>query len=107
MRYLSECGITPEAFKTMIKNPQDRAEALRPMLEAMGGELEEYYFAVGQHTIYAICQYPDEVTAEAFAMAVLAGGAVSSMKATPIVTAAEAVAAMKKAADAIYKPPAS
>jgi uncharacterized protein with GYD domain len=31
----------------MMQNPQDRGEAVRPVFEAFGGSLEEYYFAVG------------------------------------------------------------
>ena len=46
-RYLLEVGVTPETFGTLIKNPQDRAKATRPVFEAFGGSLDEYYFAVG------------------------------------------------------------
>jgi hypothetical protein len=44
---------------------------------------------------------------EAITLAVFAGGAVTSMKSTVILTTAEAVEAMKKAADLGYKPPSS
>ena len=104
-RYLFEVKVTGEAFGSMIKNPQDRAEALRPVFKALGGDVEEYYFAVGQDTIYCLSQIPDEVSAEAVGMAVMAGGAVSSMKGTPVLTASEAVEAMQKAKDILYKPP--
>ena len=76
------------------------------MVEALGGTLEEYYFAVGQNTVYTLGDIPDEVSLEALVMAVLAGGAVTSFKSTPLLTAAEAVEAMQKAADVLYKPPA-
>ena len=106
-RYLFEIGIAPQVFSTMIKNPHDRAEATQPMFEALGGKLEEYYFAVGQSTVYAVAQIPEEVSLEALTMAVLAGGAVTSVKSTAILTAAEAVVAMKKAGDIVYRPPSS
>ena len=105
-RYLFEIGLNPRAFGTMIKNPQDRLQATRPMVEALGGTLEEYYFAVGQNTVYTLGYLPDELSLEALVMAVLAGGAVTSFKSTPLMTAAEAVEAMKKAADVLYRPPA-
>jgi hypothetical protein len=38
-------------------------------------------------------------------MAVLAGGAITSIKATGILTAQETVDVMKKAGDVVYKPP--
>jgi uncharacterized protein with GYD domain len=104
-RYLLEVGVTPETFGTLMKNPQDRAKATRPVFEAFGGSLDEYYFAVGQTTVYLVGEMPDEVSIEAMTMAVLAGGAVTSIKFTPILTAAEAMQAMEKAADAMYRPP--
>jgi len=106
-RYLYEMSLTPAVFATLLKNPQDRAEATRPMVERLGGTLEEYYFGVGQSTIFVICEFPGPVTAEALTIAVMAGGALTSCKATPILTAAEAVEAMQKAGDIVYRPPSS
>ena len=105
-RYLFEIELESQAFRTMIKNPQDRLQATRPMVEALGGTLEEYYFAVGSHTVYTMGSIPDQVSLEALVMAVLAGGAVTSFKSIPLMTAAEAVEAMQKAGDVLYKPPA-
>jgi uncharacterized protein with GYD domain len=104
-RYLLEVGVTPETFGTLMKNPQDRAKGTRPVFEAFGGSLDEYYFAVGQANVYLVGEMPDEVSVEAMTMAVLAGGAVTSIKFTPILTAAEAMQAMERAADAMYRPP--
>jgi uncharacterized protein with GYD domain len=106
-RYLFEIAVAPQAFGAMIKNPHNRAEATRPAFEALGGTLEEYYFAVGQNTVYTVAQFPDEVTVEAITMAVLAGGAVTSIKSTAVLTAAEALVAMQKASDTVYEPPSS
>ena len=106
-RYLYEAALTPQAFAGFIKNPQDRAQTFRTLYEAVGGKLEEYYFAVGQNTVYVVGQFPDEIAVEALGMAVMAGGAVTSVKATAILTAAEAVEAMKKAGSIGYKPPSS
>lgn len=104
-RYLFQMTIAPQAFDLLIKNPHDRAEATRPVFEAVGARLEQYYVAVGENTVYVVAEIPDAVTAEAVTMAVLAGGAVESSKATVVLTAAEAVEAMKKAGDIVYRPP--
>ena len=50
---------------------------------------------------------PDEVSVEATTMAVLAGGAVTSIKFTALLTAAEAMESMERAREALYKPPSS
>jgi uncharacterized protein with GYD domain len=104
-RYLLEVGVKPEVFGKLMKNPDDRAKATRPVFEAFGGSLDEYYFAVGQKTVYLIGEMPDEVSVEATTIAVLAGGAIDSIKFTPILTAVEAMEAMEKAANAMYRPP--
>lgn len=104
-RYLLQVSIAPQAFATLIRNPNDRAEAIRPIFEAVGGRLEEYYFAVGESTVYVLGDVPDHVSVEALTMAVLAGGAVTSVKFTALLTAKEAVDAMKKAGEVTYRPP--
>ena len=104
-RYLCEMTIVPEAVASVIKEPQNRAETVRHLYESVGGELEEYYFAVGQDKIFTIGYIPDEVALEAMTMAVVAGGAISSMRTIALMTAAEAVEAMKKVGEIQYKPP--
>ena len=106
-RYLFEMGIAPHAFSTMLQNPQDRLQATRPVFEAVGGKLEEYYFAVGQHIVYTLGEVPDLISLEALTMAVLAGGAVTSIKCIAILTATEVMEAMKKAQTLGYRPPTS
>ena len=104
-RYLIEATIAPHSFEAYLKDPQDRAEALGPVVEALGGKLIAAYFGVGQNKVYGIAEYPDDITLEAATMAMLAAGVSTSIKSTPIITSAEAVEAMKKAADIAYQPP--
>jgi uncharacterized protein with GYD domain len=104
-RYLLQLGIKPEAYAPMMQNPQDRGEAVRPVFETFGGSLEEYYFAVGENTVYVLCELPDLASLEAITMAVLAGGAITSCKATGILTSQETIDVMKKAGDVVYRPP--
>ncbi len=106
-RYLLQVSIRPEAYATMIQNPSHRGEAVRPAFEAVGGSLQEYYFAVGENKVSVLGEVPDQVSLEAISMVVFAGGAVTSMKATALLTAGEAVEAMKKAKDVAYQPPKS
>ena len=106
-RYLFEMELTPQAFAAFIKDPGDRGQANRAVIESVGGELLEYYFVVGSNTIYVIEEIPDEIAVEALTMAVLASGAVASIKCTGILTSAEAVEAMKMAGNVGYRPPSS
>ena len=48
---------------------------------------------------------PDNPSAAAFSIAVASGGAVKDVKTIPLMTTAEAIEALKKAADAEYSAP--
>jgi uncharacterized protein with GYD domain len=106
-RYLLQLAYTPEAWASQLKNPQNRVEIVAPVLQRLGGRFESTYLAFGQYDIVAIMDLPDNVSAAAAAMVFAAGGAVKSISTTPLITAEEAVEAMRKAGDAAssYRPP--
>lgn len=103
--YLVQVAYTPQAWAGLIKNPQDRVQALKPVLDKMGGKIESAYFAFGDYDLVAILQMPGNADAAAFAMAAAAGGSVKSLKTTPLLTTAEGLDAMRKAATSGYTPP--
>ena len=103
--YLLQVAYTPQAWAVMIKNPQDRVQALKPVLDKMGGKVESAYFAFGDYDFVAILQMPANADAAAFSIAAAAGGAVKSLKTTPLLTTAEGLDAMRKAAASGYTPP--
>ncbi len=59
----------------------------------------------GEYDVGAILQVPDHVSVAAFSMAVSAGGAVKSIKTTPLMSMEEGVEAMKKASGSGYQAP--
>jgi uncharacterized protein with GYD domain len=103
--YLVQASYTSQTTATMIKNPQDRAAAVRPVVERLGGKLHGLWLAFGEHDVVAIIEMPDNVNATALSMAIGASGALRAYRSTPLITAAEATEAMKKAAGAGYQPP--
>ncbi len=107
MKYLAQASYTAEACAAMIKNPQNRGEAVRKTVEKLGGRFEGFWFAFGDYDVACVCELPDNVTAAAFSIAISAGGGVKAFKTTPLITTEEAVEAMKKAAKAGYQPPTS
>jgi uncharacterized protein with GYD domain len=74
--YLIQLAYTPEAWGTQIRNPQNRIEAVRPVVEQAGGTIECAYFAFGDYDLVTIFQVPDNVTAASLSLAFSAGGAV-------------------------------
>ena len=105
VRYLIQIGITPQSAAAVMQNPQNRQETVRPLFESVGGRLNQYYIEVGGSTAYLVAEMPDQESVGAVNAAILASGAVASIKATAIVTAEEAVDIFKKAANVAYKPP--
>jgi uncharacterized protein with GYD domain len=102
--YLTQVAYTQESWQALIKNPQDRIDAIRPAIKKLGGKVISGYFAFGDYDIVAITEMPDAVSAAAIAIAFAAGGACKNVKTTPLLTAAEGIEAMKKAANSTYKP---
>ena len=103
--YLIQVSYTPEAWVALMKNPQDRSKSVGAALAKLGGKMEGFWAAFGDYDVVAIGQFPDNVSAAAFSMAVSAGGALRAFKTTPLMTAEEAIEAMKKAGKAGYQPP--
>lgn len=103
--YLLQVAYTPEAWANIVASPQNRLDAVRPVVEKMGGKMENGWLAFGDYDLVAIVQMPRNVEAAAFSLAAAAGGAVKSIKTTPLLTMEEGMEAMKKAASSGYRPP--
>lgn len=103
--YMVQVGYTAAALKALLKHPADRMKAVRPAIEKLGGSLVGGWFSFGEEDVLLIVEMPDNVAAAAFAMAVGAGGAVKSIKTTPLMDMSEGVGAMKRAAKTGYRPP--
>jgi uncharacterized protein with GYD domain len=102
--YLTQVAYTAEAWKSLVKNPQDRFEAVRPAVEKLGGKILNGYLAFGDYDAIAIVEMPDHVAAAALAMAFAAGGACKDVKTTPLMTAAEGLEALRQAGASSYRP---
>ena len=101
---LHQVGYTPDALAKLIANPQDRFEAVRAPIEKLGGKIKDSYFAFGEYDAVLITEMPDSVSAAAIALAFAAGGSLRSCQTTPLMSAAEGLDAMRKAATCGYKP---
>lgn len=103
-RYLIEETITSQAVAALMENPHDRAEAVRPVFEAVGGKLEQYYVAYTENTVYLIAEVPDQESLAAILWAFQGGGGPTSIKATPLMSATEAADMLRKAGRLGYEP---
>jgi uncharacterized protein with GYD domain len=104
-KYLVQASYTADGLKGVLeKGGSSRREAVKPMVEALGGSLEAFYFAFGDSDAYVVLDMPDNVSVAAVAMTVNASGAVSA-KTTVLLTPEEVDQATQKSVD--YAPPGS
>jgi uncharacterized protein with GYD domain len=102
--YLLQVAYTPEAWTALVNEPQDRTKAIEGTIKNLGGKVERFFLSFGDYDTIGVVEMPDSVSAAAFSMAVAAGGACKNVKTTPLLTTAEGIEAMKKAAQCGYKP---
>jgi len=101
--YCHQVSYTKEALARLRQNPQDRRVVVRAPIEKLGGTLHTSFFAFGPFDVIAITEMPDNISAAAIAMAFAAGGSCQSVQTTPLMTAAQAVEAMRKAGTCGYR----
>jgi uncharacterized protein with GYD domain len=106
-QFLTQVTYTDQAWQSLVSNPQNRQEAVRPVVEKLGGRIINAWFAFGDCDYVLIMEMPDNVSAAALAMAAAAGGACKSIKTTPLLETAEGLEALRKAATSGYRAPVS
>jgi uncharacterized protein with GYD domain len=104
-QYLVQVAYSTEGWATLLNKPQDRAKAVGASIASLGGKVIGWWMAFGDYDVVLVIEMPDNQAAAGLAMAVAAGGACRTVKTTPLLSIAEGVAAMQKAAACGYKPP--
>jgi uncharacterized protein with GYD domain len=102
--YMYQAAYTAESMAAQIKEPQDRIEAVRPALEAMGGKIIAGGYPFGEYDVLVLFEAPDETTAASVAMAVAAGGATRQGKTTRLLSGQEWIESLRKAQGSQYQP---
>ena len=105
--YLTRFSYTPETWARLISNPEDRSDAARSYIEGVGGSLHGFWYAFGDADGYTLWEAPDNVSLAAVALAIGAGGALSSLQTTVLLSIDETLLALRKAADVGYTAPGS
>jgi uncharacterized protein with GYD domain len=103
--YLSKFSYTPETWARLIENPEDRRAAAQQYAESVGGKLHGFWYAFGEHDGYTLWEAPDNVSLASVALALSAGGAISSLETTVLLTVDETLDALRKAGEVKYRPP--
>jgi len=102
-KYLLTASYTAEGAKGLLKDGgTKRRQTIEAAVNGVGGRVESFYFAFGEHDVYLIVDAPDNASIAAMTIAVAAaGGAVSQT--TVLLTPEELDRATKKKSN--YTPP--
>ena len=73
--------------------------------QTVGGRLEQFYFAFGDHDAYTLWEAPVNVSMAAVSLAITGGGALSSLQTTVLLSVEETMDASRMADQVQYRPP--
>ena len=96
-RYLHTFSYSKEAVKGLVSKPENRIEAVRPLIEAAGGKLIDAYYTLGNQDGIIITEFPADVDALTVSMAVGSTGAIADISTTTLIQIDDAVKAAEKA----------
>jgi uncharacterized protein with GYD domain len=101
--YLIIANYSAEGIKGVMKNGGTaRVDAVKKMVEGLGGKVQSFYFAFGAEDAYVIAELPDNIAAASIGMAVSSSG-LTSAKTVVLLTPAEVDEAAKR--QVAYTPP--
>jgi uncharacterized protein with GYD domain len=105
--FMIQFTYTTGSWARMLKVTDDRAAAVRKMLESVGGSLERMWWDAERCTAYAIADLPDAVTAAAVITATTRTGAFTKVEAHEMLNQDQLqdALALAKVATAVFHPP--
>ena len=104
-KYLLKASYNAEGIKGLLKDGgSSRKDAASKAIEDLGGTVESFYFAFGDHDAYVIADLPNEIAAAAIGLKINASGLVN-LSTTALLTPEQVDAACDKGTTLAYKAP--
>ncbi len=103
--YLTRFSYTPETWARLIAHPEDRRNAARAAVEAVGGKLHGFWYAFGPYDGLTLWEAPDDVSMAAVALAIGSGGALRALETTVLLSVEDTMAALGAAQGISYRAP--
>jgi uncharacterized protein with GYD domain len=103
--YMTQFSYTPEAWKALVKAPEDRGKVFGELVEKMGGRLVAMYYSTGEWDGLLIYEAPDEVAAAATVFSAVSPGHIKGTRTTLLLSVEDAMRAMADARAGVYPPP--
>jgi uncharacterized protein with GYD domain len=105
--YLALFTYEKEAWRDMVRRPEDREVAARAVIDAAGGKLLAFYWMLGDHDGLAIYEAPDAAAAAGVTAAILASGRIADVRTNALLSSTDTLAALERAQEVagVYRPP--
>ncbi len=94
--FLMQFTYTPETWASLMANPEDRREAATEYLDELGGSLHGFWYGFGAFDGCLLFEAPDEIAAAGVVLAVTAGGAMSSVETTVLLSVEDTLEALQR-----------
>jgi len=95
-KFLMQVSLTRDGAKSLAKvGVTKRKQGAEQFFKSVGGTVEAFYFAFGETDVFAIVDFPDNVSAAAISLAGNGAGQ-ANVKATVLITPEEMDQAAKK-----------
>ena len=103
--FLTRFSYTPETWARLREHPEDRSEAARESIEAAGGKLHGFWYALGEFDGMTLWEAPSRVALASALVAIAAAGVTSKLETTVLLTVDEAMEAMNQSAHLHHRTP--
>ncbi len=104
-KYLIMASYNAEGTKGLLKDGgSKRKDAAAKVIEDMGGTVESFYFAFGDHDAFVIADIPNEIAAAAIGLKINSSGLVN-ISTTALLTPEQVDAACDKGTTLAYQAP--
>ncbi len=104
-KYLITASYNAEGTKGLLRDGgSNRKDAVAKLIEGVGGTLESFYFAFGDHDAFVIADLPNEIAAAAISLRINSSGLVGTST-TALLTPEQVDAACDKGTTLAFQAP--
>jgi uncharacterized protein with GYD domain len=103
--YMTQFVYTAEAWKALVKKPQDRAAVFAEQAEKLGGRMVSLHYCMGEYDGMVIFEASDEEMGAAIVLTAISPGHLKATKTTALMTVEQTMGAMRKANSESYPGP--
>lgn len=104
--FMTRFNYSPETWARLRQRPEDRSDAVRQSIEAVGGRLHSLWYAIGAYDGICLWEAPSRVAAVSSLAATIAAGAHSRLETTVLLSVEEVLEALRQSSVIDYRAPA-